>query len=48
MRSFPRSTRSRALAALLSSCLLLGVAAVPVASAADHKHGKKHAEHLTT
>ena len=47
LRTFPRTKRSRVLAALLSSSLLLGVAAVPVASAADHKHGKKHAKHST-
>jgi murein DD-endopeptidase MepM/ murein hydrolase activator NlpD len=31
---------------MLSSCLLLGVAAVPVASATDHKHGKKQSTDL--
>jgi murein DD-endopeptidase MepM/ murein hydrolase activator NlpD len=35
------------LAALLSSSLLLGVAAVPMASAADNKHAKRHAKPST-
>jgi murein DD-endopeptidase MepM/ murein hydrolase activator NlpD len=38
---FPRTARSRALAALLAGSVLLGLAAMPVASADDLKH-KKH------
>ena len=41
LRSFPRRTRARALTALLSGSLLLGVAAVPLAVADDLKD-KKH------
>lgn len=44
LRSFPRSARSRVLGALLSGSLLLGVAAVPVASADDGKGARKHAK----
>ena len=41
VRNFPRTTRSRALAALAVGSLLLGVAVVPLAAADDLK-GKKH------
>jgi murein DD-endopeptidase MepM/ murein hydrolase activator NlpD len=45
VRTFPRTTRARVLAALLASSLLLGIAAVPMASA-DDKNGKKHSVDL--
>jgi murein DD-endopeptidase MepM/ murein hydrolase activator NlpD len=41
VRNFPRTTRSRALAALAAGSLLLGVAVVPLA-AADDLNDKKH------
>ena len=41
VRNFPRTTRRRATAALALLCVLVGVAAVPLASA-DPLHEKKH------
>jgi hypothetical protein len=42
VRTFPRTTRVRGLAALVAGSLLLGVAAVPLASADDDLKAKKH------